>query len=314
MSRCLIVRFSAIGDVVMSVPVAVSIRKAIPECEIWWVAEKPCEQVLDTPSLIHTVVESPRLKNQRFKLSAWRTRLAAYARLRHADFEFGLDLQGQVKTAVCLRVSGARKRLSVPTSDGLAARLNPCAKFDIQSMHAVEVGLKTLTQLGAFEQQPEWQMPSLEGETKAMSQHIDRKLVTISVGGSFEDKRYPIEMWSQVAQALTGDGFNVAFLGGPGDPEPTTGLNLVGKTSLRESMALVKSSALHLAADTGTGHIAAAYGVPVVSIFGPTNATRFRPYSDRGVVLQRERDPASVPVEDVISAAKKLLEAHANTH
>jgi ADP-heptose:LPS heptosyltransferase len=95
----------------------------------------------------------------------------------------------------------------------------------------------------------------------------------------------------------------VVFLGGPGDPTPKTGESLVGKLTLRESMAVIASSELHVSADTGNGHIAAAYGVPTVSVFGPMDPVRFRPYGPKATVL---RDPSHRP--EAITA-DQILEA-----
>jgi ADP-heptose:LPS heptosyltransferase len=71
-------------------------------------------------------------------------------------------------------------------------------------------------------------------------------------------------------------------------------------------MAAVALSSVHLAADTGTGHIAAAYGTPVVSVFGPTQPQNYRPYTDRGIVLRGPEDTTNVPPDDVLAAALKL--------
>jgi ADP-heptose:LPS heptosyltransferase len=83
----------------------------------------------------------------------------------------------------------------------------------------------------------------------------------------------------------------------------------VGKLSLDKTMALVAASDLHLAADTGTGHMAAAYGVPVVSIFGPTDPRTYRPYSTHCRVLKEGNRTGDVPPTHVVEAATALLEA-----
>ena len=71
-------------------------------------------------------------------------------------------------------------------------------------------------------------------------------------------------------------------------------------------MAVIARSSLVLAADTGAGHLAAAYGVPVVSIFGPTDPEEFRPYSDAGIVLKSGDRTDDVSPEQVVMAAKEL--------
>src|SRR5262249_934501 len=106
-------------------------------------------------------------------------------------------------------------------------------------------------------------------------------LASISTGAGATNKRYPAEQWVSIGVELMKQGFQVALLGAEVDPqvEIEGAINLVGKLSLFETMSVVAGSKLHLAADTGTGHMAAAYGVPYVSIFGPTNPDLYRPYS-----------------------------------
>ena len=106
------------------------------------------------------------------------------------------------------------------------------------------------------------------------------------------------------------NGSEVAFLGGPTDVAPKVdgAKDLVGKLTLRQTMAWVAESDLHLVADTGTGHIAAAYGVPTISVFGPTDPKVFRPYTDRGLVLRKSNKTEDVSPDKILEAAALLLE------
>ena len=110
--------------------------------------------------------------------------------------------------------------------------------------------------------------------------------------------------WGEVAGELDQRGMQVAFLGGPGESAPCdVGLNLVGKLDLDQTMAWVAGSRVHLAADTGTGHIAAAYGIPVVSVFGWTRSEVYRPYTNRGIVFDAGKDMTGVEPEQIVEAA-----------
>jgi ADP-heptose:LPS heptosyltransferase len=91
-------------------------------------------------------------------------------------------------------------------------------------------------------------------------------------------------------------------------------LDLVGKLSLRESMAWIAHSQLHLAADTGSGHIAAAYGVPVVSLFSNKSPARSRPWGDRVTVLHNGPDASKIDPDEVVGAAAAWLQDHAVPH
>ncbi|MCU0316704.1 MAG: glycosyltransferase family 9 protein, partial [Fimbriimonadaceae bacterium] len=132
--------------------------------------------------------------------------------------------------------------------------------------------------------------------------------VSIQTGSGGLGKSYPIKQWDVVAQTLRSEGYRVVYIGGPSDPQPCGELdNFVGKLSLRESMGVIASSALHLAGDTGTGHIAAAYGTPGVSIFGPMPSSVYRPFSPKTVVLERGGRPENITTDEVIEAALNQL-------
>jgi ADP-heptose:LPS heptosyltransferase len=292
----LLVRFSAIGDCVMAAWAAASIRQSLPEAELFWAVETRCAPVV-APGLA-SVIEYPRDRWKKEKWRRWREEMALYSALRRFGFEWGLDLQGHSKTALLLRFSGAKRRLAARATDAFAARLNPLVPGDPRSMQVVEWNQLALGHLGKFERVERPPMPPLASGPEP-------RLATICVGAGSEAKLWPVERWAEVARRLVSSGFRVVFLGGPGDPmpEPVAGSeNLIGKLPLLDSVRMVGASGLHLAADTGTGHMAAAYGVRAISIFGPTPVSVFRPYSSRTTVLRRSERTEDVTVEDVMEA------------
>ena len=72
-------------------------------------------------------------------------------------------------------------------------------------------------------------------------------------------------------------------------------------------MSAVAHSMVHLAADTGTGHMAAAYGVPVVSVFGYTDMIEYRPYTENGVVLNAGKSMDGVSPEQIVDSVESLV-------
>ncbi len=167
-----------------------------------------------------------------------------------------------------------------------------------------------LSELGEFPTPEHPLMPQLFDERGNIASRDGRPLATLSLASSSDAKRYPVDKWRLVARRLSQEGFEVVALGGPGDPQlglkGDTAQDLVGRTSLRQTMAAIQMSAVHVSADTGTGHIAAAYGVPVVSLFGPSNPDRFRPFTRRGAVLRKGADTGAIDPEDVIQAVATL--------
>ncbi len=305
--RFLLVRFSAIGDCVMAAWAATSIRQLYPEAFLCWAVESRCAPVIERKSLCSRTYEFPRdrWKRTRWSPKTWREQLATHARLRKMRFDFGLDLQGHSKTALCLRLAKPKQRLAARATDAFAARLNPTVEEPHTSIHTVEWNHHVLRTFGDFVL-PE--SPIMPGPFE-WADTDGGKLITISVSAGQHDKAYPAERWITVAEQLVRDGHRVAFLGGPTDtPIKVPGTqDFVGQLGLEKTMQMVAFSDLHLAADTGTGHMAAAYGVPVASVFGPTDPAIYRPYTELGKVLREGNSTADVTPQQVIEAARELL-------
>ncbi len=314
--RLLIVKFSSIGDCVMAVPVASRVRRALPNAFIGWAVDPRCADVLDTDRLLDLRYDIPWEAWKKEKVGPI-AQLRHYLRLREFKFDVGLDLQGHSKTAICLRLSGAAKRYSARATDGFARLLNPLAPTR-GAVHTVERNLETLA--AAFESDADATpiMPELAsvsgasswrrnpyGNGAASGSNPAPKLgmVTIAVGTGHPKKVYA--RWGEVAELLVAKGVHVAFVGGPGEVAPdlrgTT--NLVGKLSLKETMQWIVSSRAHVAADTGSGHIAAAYGVPVVSVFGWTDPAVYRPYGERVTVLDAGKQMTALEPTAIVEAA-----------
>ena len=290
--RALIVKFSSIGDCVMAVPVAAALKRH--QAELSWAVDPRCAAVLE-PSLLKEVFEIPWETWKREKASTL-TQLRYYLRLRERKFDVGFDLQGHAKTAICLRLSGARRRTSARAFDPLVKLLNGVAPSR-GAVHTVERNLEAAATLVEISEEPEFTMP----ETPSVM--LPDNLVTIAVSTGHPRKNYP--HWAAVSRGLTAMNLAPVYLGGPGDTVPGEGLSQVGKLSLAESMAWVRGSRIHLAADTGTGHIAAAYGTPVISIFGWTDPALFRPYGPHVTVLDAGKSMDALAPEAILAEVKR---------
>jgi ADP-heptose:LPS heptosyltransferase len=295
----------------MSVPVAASIRKAHPFAEIVWAVEPRCSPTIDTDRLITrlAVMDREEWRAGAWSPHIWRKQMLAFARLRRTRFDYGIDLQGHGKTALCLRLAAPTCRIGARAKDASASILNPTIREE-ETEHTVIRNMEALSRLGDFPRKPEWIMPDISGVE--LPQRSTRPLATITVGTGHPFKNYPLAKWSEVAKELIKTGFEVAFLGGTGDEAPATqgALNWVGKLELRQTMAAVATSRIHICGDTGTGHIAAAYGTPVVSLFGYLPSRRFAPYTENKVVVERPGSVAKIDVREALGAIEEALSRH----
>lgn len=294
--RVLVVRFSAIGDCVMTAWAIGDIRRAYPDARIVWAAETRCLPVLAVGPLVDRAVDVPReqWKRERNFLAP----LRLFAGLRRERFDVGFDFQGHSKTALCLRLAAPEVRLAARATDAFARSLNPVVRLPVGEIHEVELAKRLVAawNAGATDSADALPIMPMVGDLPAAVVGTT-SLVSIQTGAGAADKVVPPAHWAAVAERLAGSGLRLCAIGGPNDPriEHPAVVDLVGRLNLREAMAVVARSALHLAGDTGTGHIAAAYGVPTVSVFGPTAPERYRPWSSKAIVLRA----GTCRVEDV---------------
>lgn len=283
----------------MAVPVASRVRRQEPGAFIGWAVDPRCAAVLDSRAdaghkpLIDLQYDIPWEVWKREKVGSI-THIRHYLKLRQYKFDIAVDLQGHAKTAICMRLCGAKKRIAARAIDPFARLLNRVAPGN--AVHTVERNLEALRAVFSGDADASPIMPPL------VAVETPPALVTIAVGTGHPKKNYA--RWAEVAGLLSGKGYDVAFIGGPGEAAPKgIGLDLVGKLSLEETMAWIAASRVHVAADTGSGHIAAAYGTPVVSVFGWTKSEVYRPYTSRGVVLEAGKAMDGVSPEQVAEAA-----------
>jgi heptosyltransferase I len=137
-------------------------------------------------------------------------------------------------------------------------------------------------------------------------QRVQAKLAALGVEGVYisinpsagrEWKRWHIAKFAELSDRIEQEwGLPVVFIGGPGDKPLEQSLlalkrrplrSLIGQTSLKEAMAAVVRSAVHVCGDTGTAHIAAAFNTPCVALYGPTNPDRTGPFGQRERVLSK---------------------------
>ena len=152
MASYLIVRFSAIGDCVMAAYTATAIREKEPDATIDWAIETRCRPVLNEELLIDSTIDFRRdeWRRRRWSPTVWREQLSRFSALRKRRYEFGMDLQGHSKTAICLRIARPQRRIAAFATDALSARLNPLLPGNPDSVHRVERMLQAAQCFGDF--------------------------------------------------------------------------------------------------------------------------------------------------------------------
>jgi lipopolysaccharide heptosyltransferase I len=304
--RLLILKVSSMGDIVHASPVAAALKRAYPHLKIGWVAEDRHAGVLEGSPAIDRLHIIPHrlLRRQALSRAAWRAFWALVREIRAERYQVALDLQGLLKSAlwgvlggVPIRLGGHRMR------EGTWLLMKRLPIPDLPDRHVVVQYLEATRWLGV-EQPTPVEFPLVipqEAEESAA-----RKLAAIGATDRFlsmnpsagrEWKRWDIAKFAELSDRIEAEWhIPVVFVGGPGDKPLEERLralkrcplrSLIGQTSLKEVMAVVRCSTVHVCGDTGTAHIAAAFGVPCVALYGPTRPERTGPFGQQAGVLDK---------------------------
>ncbi len=290
--RVLIVLLGAIGDVVRALPLLGRIRHAWPDAHIGWAVEPKSAPLLENHPWLDQVIMYDRAH------APW-TFLPFLNRIRGGGFDLVLDLQRHLKSGLASRVSGACDRF------GFSA-VNTKEFNHLFSNHHIapqpNMRLKLL-QYQAFGDALEIPPAPIEFGLTASDQERDRARAILTdaprprlaviLGSSWPSRIYFPESTAAVITELVRAGTNSpalfpVLLGGPDETGlagdvmrhlgDTPALNLAGRTSLRDLIAVFQECAAAFGPDSGPMHIAAAVGCPVVSLWGATAAERSAPW------------------------------------
>jgi len=294
--RILIVKLSALGDVVHTWPAARSLRRTFPDAFIAWVVEAPFRDLVAmNPDIDEVIPLATRRWRKNPGLKSLGEARQAVARLRQLDFDTAIDFNGLIKSGVVTWLSGARERIGFHPAD---CRERPSAWFTNRHLprqepgrHVADLNLALASQAGAREAPgapaephiPDASVKRIDAFLAAHPELRGRPLAALNPGAGFPSKLWDAEKFARLGDRLAGElGFKVLLLHGPGELELAK--SIAGRmqeaglvcppTSIPDMAALCPHLALLVSCDSGPLHLAAALGVPTVSIFGPTDPRR----------------------------------------
>ncbi|HUI27208.1 MAG TPA: lipopolysaccharide heptosyltransferase II [Candidatus Kryptonia bacterium] len=299
----LIVKLSSIGDVVHALPVATALRRRYPTIRISWAVEDWVAPLVIGHPAVERVVVFPRMRWSAVRSGWLRSFMRATRELQNESYDVSIDLQGLLKSAVVALLSRARLRIGAAEPREGAGLVSAAVSDRLARVHVVEDYLRCATFLGAAAQPIAFDLPvhieaqtSIERILHELQIPAHRPLIVINPSSSVTWRTWPIEPWAQVARELTEAG-TVVLIGGREQVARHAEVarradrpihDLTGRTTLAELVALLDRCTLHVAPDTGSAHIAAALGRPVVSLYGPTAPWRKGPYGCDELVVHHE--------------------------
>jgi heptosyltransferase-1 len=319
-SRILLIKPSALGDVVHTLPVLVKLRARYPRAQIdWLITPENAEVVRYHPALSNVVLFARRDFSKRGR--RWRAFLSFFDLLKQihsAKYELIIDMHGQVRSAFFALISGARVRIGFDRP--VKRRLTVSAEHDLKNIpnhgwrgaregswiaythripiptldvHAIDRYLWVAPLLGLDDNPPDLTIrlsPQATNKVNRLLEEqgvpVSKPLVVLVPGTIWETKHWTIEGFAGVARQFLQDGFAVALAGTMRDQQrcrqiaaaaPGT-CDLSGKTTPADLAALIRRAEVAVTNDSGSMHVAASLGKPMVSVFGPTNPVHIGPY------------------------------------
>jgi lipopolysaccharide heptosyltransferase I len=290
--KILIVKLGSIGDVVHALPALSAIRRALPRAELTWVVERRAAEILRDNPVLNRLIEVDTKGLRRWPVSG-ETLLATrqqLRRLRASPFDFALDFQGLLKSAMIARLSGAHERagfgreaLREPASRFLLTRtVNVSARQHVirknLALAAGALGIEVPVEADDFEF-PVAVRPEHEREAEEAIEAARLPFVLLNPGGGWTTKLWSAERFGALADEIfTNLGMRPVVTYGPGERELAEAVVRASRTGMVQTLsptlkgfyALARRAEVYVGGDTGPTHLAVAAGTPVVGLFGPT--------------------------------------------
>jgi lipopolysaccharide heptosyltransferase I len=292
-SRILIVKPSALGDVIHSLPFLNALKVRYPLAEIHWVIARGIHEIIQDHPLIHRlwIID----KNSWKKPAHAGATLAEIRRLARAwheeSFDMVVDLQGLLRSGVMSALTGSKIRLGFRESREGSSLFYSHRVTGGRDIHAVDRYLKMAAFLGCDILDIRHPFPPLPPAAGLIPVREAHYAVMAPAAGT-QVKRWPPARFGELASKLSlpsliiGGESDTALAQAVVDASRGAAESLAGRLTLKELAAVIKGSQFMVCNDTGPMHMAAALGVPVFALFGPTNPARTGPYGKIHTVIR----------------------------
>ncbi len=314
--KILIIKPSALGDIIQALPAVCSLAESFSNAQIHWFVRPEYAPLIENHPCIHKIVAFNRTR-----LGKWWYRPAVFAelvklvsQLRKEKYDIVFDFQGRFRSAIFTWLSGCKQRIGMAqTQEFTSPFYTQKVRQSASSVHLVDYFLDMACAAGAKRSKIEFglkpDMQSVEEVHKLLtSHHINADNYTVFVpGATVEAKRWPVENFAALADKVY-EKYRCSIIAIGSESEKAIAeklktlakspvINFAGGTNMQQLVALLAEAKIVVSNDTGPAHIAAALGAPMVLIFGLTNPSRVGPYGRNETVAAVEADKRGSQVE-----------------
>lgn len=330
--RILLIKPSAVGDVIHTVPVLARLRERYPRARIDWLLAPHIAELVGQHPALSNVLLFDRQQLTRFGRN-WSATVGLFkllASIRRTHYDLVIDLHGQFRSALFTLVSGAGTRIGFDrpsktprpgdrklveeayrhgwTGAREGAWIAYTHRIPIPTLdaHAVDRYLWLAPMLGLKEAPPDFRLPvsavAVARIETLLHQHglLGQRFAVLVPGTLWETKHWHVEGFAEVARHLLREGTGVVLAGSAKERGRCQAVatacpgvcDLSGHTTLSELAALIQRAAVCITNDSGSMHLTVALDRPVLSIFGPTDPLWIGPYGRANAVVQAAVDCA----------------------
>lgn len=302
----LVVKLSAIGDVIHALPVSYALKETYPEAKVTWVVEPPAYNILqDNPYIDEIIV----FEKKKFKsLKGFLGNYGPFReKLNAKSYDAALDLQGLFKSAAIAWCSKAPLKLGTCNMREMSDKISQPVIGPHAKGHIVERYLDVARELGCRVDKVVFPMAISEADGKMARSYLyvagcrgDIPYVVLAVGANWPNKRWPTAYYAKLADRIYNHGMLPVVIGGGAldtqlveeitSKAEIPPINIVGKTTLKQLAYVIREAKAVVGGDTGPVHLAAGLQVPTIMVMGPTDANRNGPYGQLQNAIEVDRD------------------------
>ena len=310
-----ILRFSALGDVCLTIPLVKTLQKHLPRTEIYWVISRPFYPLVAGLSNVKFII----IDKPKSLIDYW----YCYRQLKTYYFDVLLVPQATLRSNILCGLAKARVKYGyekLHSRDFQRWFVNKTVSAKPE--HLIESFLRFLEPFGIIDDEINWKLPLEKSDREWVKNQLasfSGKWIAICPCASKEERNWLCERYiATINQLKKYWNFNVILIGGSSPLEKTIAqviskqlqapcLNLVGKSSLKQLAALLGEVDVLLSPDTGPLHIAQAMGTPVVGLYAVASPERTGPYfSKRWIINKHPLAVKTILKKDPLRAAWRV--------
>jgi lipopolysaccharide heptosyltransferase I len=297
--KILIIKPSSLGDVVHSLPFLNALKTCFPEAGIHWIIAKGLEGLLEGHPMINKlwVINKDSWKKIHNAKNTINEIRVLFKILKKEQYDLVADLQGLLRSGIIAAATGSPERIGFQEAREGSRFFYTHRVEGGRNIHAVERYLKIAAFLGCDISEVSFPFPAFKSPSSSILHHLSfeffKDYAVIVAGARWKTKKWPAGKFGELSSLLP---LRSVIVGSRADMNIANeivslsagkAMSLAGKTGLKELIEIMRGARFVISNDSGPMHIAAALGIPVFAIFGPTDPLRTGPYG-KGHTIIRE--------------------------